>query len=202
MDIAEKLEQNGKKWLQWGAILLVTIASYFYFFVFKNEKKNPYQALDTAFFSLSQASREEAKIEADAFNIALSGSPTLIPNYQGKAAKILIEKGVPEEASTWLKPLFKRVELAKYPEFHSFSNITLLISEGNLEEALKQSLALEPKEPTVAAHNLIRIALLQKKLGLPEYSDTLNKINSLKNSPEFAKALDSYHYKNLGLFDI
>lgn len=197
------LEKDGKKLLQWLAVLLVGVGALLYFFFLREDKKNPQQALDATYFALSHASVEEIPQEMAAFQSALNANPTLAPNYQGFAAQALLEKGAVVESLLLLNPLFQRVGIDQYPSFKSFTDISLIISEGNLNEALNQSLLLQASlenQPTLFAHNLIRIALLQKMLGLPEYQESLSLIKSNINTEAFKKAIDCYSYKNLGLF--
>lgn len=194
----EVLEKEGKKLLQWGAILIAAAAACFYFFFSKEEKKNPSLALDTAYFALQSASKEEFQHELNAFGAMLHAHPALAPTYQGKAAQLILEKGNAHDAALLLQPVFHRVGIMNYPDFQEFSNISLIIAEGNLQEGLDRSVQLQAaleNEPTLFAHNLIRIGLLQKMLGR-DYQETLNKIKSLPNK----EIIEAYSYKNLGLF--
>ncbi len=197
------LEHEGKKIGQYLLIFLALAVACIYFFFLKEEKKNPNSALETAFYALSHASSEELPSSLAAFEAALASNPSLAPNYQGRAAQLLLEKGSDQEALLLITPVFKRVAIESYPDFKSFSEITFQIEEGSLSQALLESMELQKRlDPATGlfAHNLVRIAFLQKILKDPGLQSTVAEMKSYLASSTSLKELQAiYAYKNLGL---
>lgn len=205
---SELLANEGKKFGQYIGIFLVIVLALIYFFYAKDEKKNPSLQLESTYYALSHATKDEVQLELLPFEQALRANPSLAPNYQGKAAQLLLEKSDPADALLLITPLFKRVSIENYPNYKEFSENTLMIAEGQLEQGLQKSIDLQKNldnQPILQAHNLVRIAFLQLVLKDPKFSATVSNIRSILTgdaSPlkEAMNELEKiYAYKNLGL---
>lgn len=105
--------------------------------------------------------------------------PELHPKYDGAIAQFLLLKNEEKKASALTKNILERVQPDQLPSYAHFTEISLLISEGQYEEALHQSeilqktfLDLESSKHSFNylffAYNLLRIALLHKQMGHKE----------------------------------
>ncbi|CCB92167.1 putative uncharacterized protein [Waddlia chondrophila 2032/99] len=97
--------------------------------------------------------------------------PELRAKYDGMIAQLLIAKGLSEEASVYTERVEKRTASTQNPVFKEFSNISLLIAQGNHQEALQRSLSLKEtllkkeEPPLLLPYTLIRIAMLYQGMG-------------------------------------
>ena len=97
--------------------------------------------------------------------------PELSSKYDGILAQLLLAHGESEAAMPYAEQTEKRTAQTQDPLFKEFSDTTLLIAEGKLEEALQRSLNLKKKllkqegPPLLLPYSLIRIAMLHQGLG-------------------------------------
>lgn len=206
--VSNLLETDGKKIGQTLILLLAALACALYFFYGKAERSNPVAALDAAYEGLAAASPEELAAELKSFEAELLKNPTLAPSYQGKAAQLLLKKAGVETAMPLIAPVMKRSALDQFVLFKSFTENTLAIAEGDLSRALAQSRALQENleiQPALYAHNLVRIALLEKQLADPHFQSTTAAIKEILHgsNPALKEAMQEvekiYAYKNLSL---
>ena len=90
--------------------------------------------------------------------------------YDGPLAQAHINGGDPAAAREIAAPLIERTAPSHYA---TFSEGSLLVTEGQLAAALEHATALKENlhgidAPLLRAHNLLRIALLQGEIGTPE----------------------------------
>lgn len=107
----------------------------------------------------------------------LKSRPELHAKYDGLIAQTLINRGNTEQAIPFADLAIKRTEAENQPYYTAYSNTTLLIGKNQYKEALNQAQELQKKmladtEHTygeaLLAFNLLRISMLQQKLGLKE----------------------------------
>lgn len=105
--------------------------------------------------------------------------PSLRPNYEGLILQnLLINENFSKEEYTLAETSLERTK-AELPLYHEFSTITLLINNGQFQDALSKSLELKtkmlndltflkeeslPAGSVLYSFNLLRIALLEGKL--------------------------------------
>lgn len=105
--------------------------------------------------------------------------PELQPKYEGIIAQFLLLQKEEQKASLFSKKILKRVQTDELPIYSRFTEITLLTSQGNYQEALSQSQALhkelldsfqspphsksDSSTALLFAYNLLRIAMLNKQ---------------------------------------
>jgi len=107
----------------------------------------------------------------------LERRPSLQAKYDGQLAQRLLILDMPDDALPFAKRVMTRTN-GELPLFHRFSQTSLQIAQGKVEEALEQAKALrdvmlESEETkafsnTLFAFNLIRIASLEQKIGSPQ----------------------------------
>jgi hypothetical protein len=130
--------------------------------------------------------------------------PSLKPNYEGLIIQnLLINESLKKDESKLVSLTLERTK-SELPFYYEYSKVALLINDGKLEEALSKSKELKikmlcdqsflqgeglPAGSVLYSLNLLRIALLQGKLGNPskellawmEFEDylglTSNKVN-------------------------
>lgn len=108
----------------------------------------------------------------------LSSRPELNSKYDALLAQIFITDNQAAEAKPFADRTFKRTEKNGLNEFTEQGKISLLVAQGNYEEALKQALsqknillekATDPAETSrldaLLAYNLLQIAALQQQVG-------------------------------------
>jgi hypothetical protein len=116
----------------------------------------------------NEEARESALLE---MKTLLALYPSLHAKYDGLIAEqLLIEKNL-QEAAPYIDRTFSRVKNEDSPFYIDYAKTSLLLTEGNKAEALKQAYLLREnmlKSPpfnggVLYAFNLIRIALLEKQ---------------------------------------
>lgn len=131
----------------------------------------------------------------------LKRRPELHPKFDGLIAQTLINRNDAKAALPYSELIFGRVRNDNVPYYEDFAVITLAISEGEFQKALKLSQELKQKllkDATASgssrsfgdvlfAYNLLRIALLEQKLGNQEnekaaWSEWNSYANSSTNS--------------------
>jgi len=128
----------------------------------------------------------------------LTKRPELNSKYDALLAQALLIKDRPQDAIPYAERTLARTAKENLPIYQEFSNATLLIAQGNFNEALQHSGNIKLKIDTIRkadnpnkevgetlyAYNLIRIPLLEKQLG-----NTSNELAAWEN-------LKAYLYEN------
>ena len=102
--------------------------------------------------------------------------PELHAKYDGLIAQNLINAGQVERALPYAEKAIKRTETENNVHYSTYSAVTLLIAQNQIESALAKSLALQDAlkqdaqqvDPLLHAFNLLRVAGLQKQLGMKQ----------------------------------
>lgn len=162
------------KYLLWATLGFVALLLLFYRF---SSSDNTKTAADYVI-----AERNFAKIARDTdpqdslaeLKAILQNHPELQPKYDGLLAQILISRGDLNSATPFAIRALKRTQKENSPFYTSYAETTLLIAEKKFEEALGQAKELqqlmhtEQLTTTLSAFNLLRIASLQRQLGLTD----------------------------------
>lgn len=134
----------------------------------------------------------------------LSRHPELHAKYDGPITQTLIAFRTDSTTSQKLgNATLKRTKVNKLPHFTDYAQITLLISQNNYPEALKQTVQLKDKlatstqtnEEVLSVLNLVRYAILQqqtndKKAELAAWQDVKSLIS--KRSPAIKEVLGHF----------
>lgn len=127
--------------------------------------------------------------------------PNLQAKYDGTIAQTLLALGEEAKALPFARRTLQRVQLDKLPLYRDFSENTLLIGEGKVEQALEKSQQLQNKmdeeksSPLLAEFNLLRTGMLDKALGNREgelalwhlWQNDFLKKSALNSSVNFGK---------------
>lgn len=174
--ITEWFSQNGKKVLYaLGAALL--LLALLYQFSSKKTSDSEKDFLQASREYQGVLSNQEGALER--LQEILVRRPEFEAIWGGAIAEHLIASNKVEEALPFAERALKRVSPNQLDNFSSYSRSTLLIAKGDLENALKQTLALKEtmlkdlseKSPsfndTLFAYTLLRIASLERALNHP-----------------------------------
>lgn len=176
------------EWLQnYGKIILLSLAGLLVllFIIYRAFSSSTAKAEANYYEAAHQFSLYQKNDDREAFNklqALLNSHPELHPKYDGQLAQLLINRNAPQEAEAFANLAFNRVRSDDVPYYEEFAAITLLISKGELSDALKGSKELKQKMLKDAtaqqqerafgdllfAYNLLRIAVLEGKVGAPE----------------------------------
>ena len=153
----EKLERHKQKFF-YGALILLAA------FFFIGKRLNKGRVASTKDYLVAE------QLLDDPINLGeiVDRHHELQAKYGGRLAQLHLNEGNFELARSYAEALLKRTE-DDANAYAQFTRTTLLIAEEKYQEALNQALALHEKIPEeshlLAAHNLLRIAILQDKLG-------------------------------------
>lgn len=230
------ITENPKIFLYAGLLILAFLSIAFRFSSgswFKSESDYYKAKIDFAALNRTAASNKDPNIadEALASLKAIIGKhPELKAKYNLQIAQILIAQGNFDKSNEFLTSSNSK---GKYTEpsltfYEDYSQATLFIDQGKDQEALKKALSLKesllnqtieaqksdtPKTfgDTLFAYNLLRIAILQQKLGYKKeelntwkewisYS-SLDKSNQTKlfNPQAFKEIITQLEEKNISL---
>lgn len=171
--IMQWLSEYGK-YLLWATLGFVALILLFYRFSSTDSSKAAadYIIAERNFVKIStDADSQDSLAELKAI---LQNHPELQPKYDGLLAQILIARGDTSSATPFAIRALKRTQKENSPFYTSYAETTLLISEKKFEEALGQAkelqqlLRTEQHTTKLFAFNLLRIASLQRQLGLSE----------------------------------
>jgi hypothetical protein len=101
----------------------------------------------------------------------LQRHPELHGKFDGLIAQTFLSAGNGTKAMPFATATLERTAADHEAPFRAYAQTTMLIAEGSMAEALKRSLALEQqlagsKElPLLRGYNLVRLAILQQKIG-------------------------------------
>lgn len=199
------IEKNGKTLL---IALLGLIAA---LFIIYRMSSNSNAKADADYNDAAQQyaiyQKSDDKEALDKLQAILARRPELHPKYDGLIAQLLINRSQPQLAEPYANSIFKRVSTDHVPHYEEFAAITLVISKGDFESALQQSKELKQKllkDATTSqqtrsfgdmlfAYNLLRIAMLEQKVGTPEgeraaWSEWKSYANASTNSASIKAA--------------
>lgn len=171
---AEWLIQHGKTLLIGAACALLILLIGWRLFS-GSQNINEYIKADKEWGAILSTTGEAQKEAVQGLESTLKRVPELRTKFDALLAQQFLLEGNASKAETFANPVLKRTEKNKLPFYIDFSQITLLISQGNFQKALDQTLALKQKmieQPLphnfgdgLFAFNLLRQALLYQQLG-------------------------------------
>jgi hypothetical protein len=102
--------------------------------------------------------------------------PSLQAKYDGIMAQLLLATNEVEQALPLAKDTLKRTAADRLEDYRSYSETTLLMGQGKMEEALARAKGLQEKllqgekkeESLLIEYNLLRLAALEGQLGHKE----------------------------------
>jgi len=157
--------------MAYGFLGVVTILVIAYQFTRSRESHSftDYMRADRVYHHFMQADLSEEPEAFEQLERLMARYPDLKQKYEGKVAQVLIAKDRPEMARPYIDQMIKRSEQEGFPTFLDYTKTTLLITEGEYDDAYQQALALQPQlqeEDQLYAFNLLRLAILERQLGL------------------------------------
>lgn len=196
-----------KNLLLWG--FLAFVASIFFIYRWtslssQNNEKEYYRA-ETLFkeFQKTDLTADPAAVISffDPLNAILQSHPELKPKYEGSLAQTFLIMNQLPQAELFSKDIFKRTQSDSLQLYENYSQNSLTIAQGNLDQALKEATLLKTAlaQNQEASHsllyllNLIRLGLLNEQLGLKQ--EELKVWDELQNKA----GSDSYHILTQGL---
>lgn len=171
------VSENGKI-LVWGLLAIVALIALVYRFAFgySTSSETDFFQATQAFSTFEQEAKtpDEVAAQQDAFyklEKIIHRHPELHAKYDGLMTQVLIARNAFAQAEPFAKLAIQRTSNENEPLFSEYSQNTLLIGKQNYSEALKNSIALknqmkEGQESLLFGFNLLRIASLQRTLGL------------------------------------
>lgn len=174
--IVQWISQNGRSllWLLLGLVALFLIG-YRLLGGYGSSSAKDYIAVDREMGIFLAAERSEsgaaqAKESLDKLTLLLNKHPDLRAKYEGQIAQELIVRGDSAAALPLAERTLARVSKEHIPLYSAYSATTLLIEKGSYPEALGQANALQSKvsekeDSGLFTANLLRIAMLNQKLG-------------------------------------
>lgn len=190
------LYQNGKL-ISW--ILVGIVAFIFLLFKWGNIGSGgsglDYLNAEKSFEQLQKGDLEALKdLEA-----ILNKHPELHAKYDGLLAQLLLSRGLLEQSQNYANNGFKRTYEANAPFYSTYSENSILIAQGQYQEALTRSELLSQKlqndsgTDLLQAMNLLRIASLQAILNLPAEKASLeNWINKYGNNQTITNQIQQH----------
>lgn len=157
------------------ATLLILLLAYRYLATTSAQDEKDFAKAPQALALLNDPEKRDAALNE--LKLLLTKHPEIQPTYDGPIAQTLLNQGLTEEAEPFIQRTLARVAHETPADDLIFASTSLLISQGNLKEALTQAYDLKNKMLTEAkenktadfggtlyAFNLIRIALIEKEL--------------------------------------
>jgi len=132
----------------------------------------------------------------ESLNQLIDSYPDLKQKYEGKVAQVLISKDHPELAGPFIEEMIYRSEEEGFSTYLEYTKTTLLITDGEYDDAYQMALQLQPQlheEEELYAFNLLRLASLEQQLGLvkPEL-DHWKQILAASETNDAVKAMLSH----------
>lgn len=172
-----------EKWTQfltkWGKPILysflgavfVFFTSYFYLSKGSQQQSKDYLRAEIEFGQV-QSREPSSELALNKLEALMASESALAEKYQAPLAQELIKQGKWEQAQPYAQSTVAKEEVIFPSPYAEFSNISLLIGQQKLQEALSRSLALssslpsnDPNHPLLYVFNLLQIAMLQGELG-------------------------------------
>ncbi|MES2345278.1 MAG: hypothetical protein V4494_05010 [Chlamydiota bacterium] len=196
----------------------VIFSSYSIYNKVRPHKETDYLMADVYFHKWADGDHHDKELLAKVDKITAE-HPELHPKYDSLIAERLLVWNEPTSATGYLLSALKRVE-AQSLYFPEFARTTLLISQGDLKEALEDAKALMEEmqadsslfaegdlvrwEGLLYAFNLVRIGMLEKEVGsFIGEQKAWDELIGLKNKDPEAFSTIQYHFRenNITLFD-
>jgi hypothetical protein len=170
----------------------------------KNKAKD-YFAIKSSFASWKESSQAASDSEYQKLIKLVRKHPVLQANYESQIAQRLLFWKKNKEGVSFANKSLKRTDGEKLPYFQNYAKTSLLISQNIFDKALKESLLLSTKIKkdkninefsVLYKNNLLRIAVLQKKLNLSKDEiTTLRELDLfIKNSKKNKHEKDAYPF--------
>lgn len=199
------LQKNGQNVAYAFAALLAALIFGYWFMSHRTTKvEQNYYVAENAVVKLhlpqvTEQDKVEAKMAYEKLNQILSSDKDLQTKYDGIVAQSLIDQNKVQEALPFANRNLERVKVDQLPFYQAYAQATLFMAQGQLDQALKQSLQLQTQMQAEAveadkqnihrtfgdalyAMNILRIAMLQQKAGL--------RADEMKTWDQLAQALN------------
>ena len=181
--LADWFQEYGQKMIYGiAALVVIMIAGLVWSSARKDASEKAYVEAELSyekFFKLASDQNDPANEQPFlSLKAAIENHPDLGARYDGSIAQVFLRVGAMQPALVYGDKALKRLAKEDFPFFEEFSKTSLLIVQGNEQEALKRALFLQKKmteTPTTDALTLlnhVRIAMLYGRLG--------NKLEELK----------------------
>lgn len=164
------------------ALIIAGIIVYQFTATREMQKETDYWTAEKDFRLLLNPSSEMAKNDpVNELKAMIDQHPQLHAKYDGRVAQILINRGELAEAMPFAQSAIARTHAINEPFYSDYAQTTLLIMQGQYDQALANARAMQAKmieqrkqvEPeqlefgdTLYALNLLRLGILQQQLGL------------------------------------
>lgn len=128
-------------------------------------------------------------------SLLLKKSPSMAQKYQASIVQTLLNRNEIVKALPMAEKSLEGLELV---EQKVFSRGSLLIAQGELQKALEEAEAASFESERLALYNMLRIAILEGKVGTPE-----GELLAWKHLEEkgIEKIQEDFQQRNLSLID-
>ncbi len=186
---------NNKKIFIWGFLglfVLLIAASRFATIRTLNAENDFFQA-QAAFAEVQKEilpyENQAASTNLEELEAIMLRHPEIQPKYEGSLAQTLFITGNVPKAEKFANDIFKRTQPDYLQLYQDYSRTSLLIANGNYEEALTQAQQLKASldqpdangNPILYIYNLIRLAILYKETEQPK--EELKTWEEFQNQP-------------------
>ncbi len=179
MKLADWFQEHGQKLVYAaGGILAVLIVGLIWSTQHKSASEKAYVSAEMAydkFFKIASDQTDPAHEQPFlSLKEAIDAHSDLGSRYDGSIAQVFLRIGAMEPALVYGDQALKRLAQENFPFFEDFSKTSLLIVQGNDQEALKRALFLQKKmteasvKDALTLLNQIRIAMLYGRLGFKD----------------------------------
>ncbi len=183
-----------KQYLIWGVAALFAVMILTFRFLSWNStstEEDYFRAQNI--FTKFQENVADNQDELNELEAIMSRHPELQAKYDGAVAQTLLIEGNIPKAKAFANMTFNRTSPDHLSLFVDYSKTSLLIGDGNYHDSLQQAISLKGKlesegliDTNLYAFNAIRIAILNKELGLKD--DELAAWNVVQNLGEASKS--------------
>lgn len=177
--------------LLWGLVFALALGIFAYRTVssWSQQAGQNYLTADSAYMEMRSTTGERSTEAANRLTALIQEQPDLQTKYDGLLSQFLLIRGNNTEAATLAQRALARTAEENSPYFQQYAHATLQMAAGDYTGALNESLKLQElivanndmTQSTLLPINLLRIAMLQQKLGLDD------EINSWQQFSDLAK---------------
>lgn len=170
-----------------------------------------YLTAESTYLEMRSTTGEPSADAANRLDALIQAQPDLQAKYDGLLSQFLLAKGKTTEATPLAQRALKRTATENSPYFQQYAQATLLIAANDYSNALTQSLRLQDSivadthatQSTLLPVNLLRIAMLQQKLGLDDEVNSWQQFRDLAKEDgkaiHFEKVADIYREGDIDL---
>jgi hypothetical protein len=170
-----------------------------------------YLSAESAYLEMRSTTGERSNQAADKLTTLIQQQPDLQAKYDGLLSQFLLIRGNNAEATSLAQRALSRTAEENSPYFQQYAHATLQIAAGDYAGALTESLKLQElivansdiTHSTLLPTNLLRIAMLQQKLGLDDEINSWQQFKDLASEQgkavHFEKVADIYREGDINL---